>query len=478
MERRTGRALRLFTGFNAQGKSCRLRYMNHLRPNLKRQRFTTAELHLVMQPQSFYGNKWALIANHFKGRTDNEVKNAWHTRRRQMERQRRKALEWEAAEQSGAGTASCGSDIVDGPACATSSLCAMRAVHSHGSQEVFCAEHLPGAPIDVPAADYRARGAMDVPVTCTGPVLPDESYVGPGNPPFSQWPDYPASDSCSPHLPANLLHLPSVPKTQSSSSLPIVHLCTPVPYYCHVATLERAASTGTEASGGLVIDGPTVSSWAARSFAGDPAANGAWRAESACSAAAEEKTWPPGGGRLENKRTTQSEPAPGASSPVPKPCALAPPRLVIPELDQHDASWPDSIYLSPIGALPALSPVVPSPPHSVDGFRPPNVLVGPQPQRGAESPGGLAPWTSAHFASSETGWRPPAGDGLGGLLTSHGMVPLAPLQESAVLGGALGTYPEWLVAAPTGSLSYWTVQPMKPDTRTKMVANLRRSRSV
>ncbi|GAQ85559.1 transcription factor [Klebsormidium nitens] len=491
--------VKMVYGLQRSGKSCRLRYMNHLRPHLKKERFTGAELRLVMQLQGRYGNKWALIANHFKGRTDNEVKNAWHTRRRQMERERRKALKWQAAEQSGACTASCGSDVIDGRGCAASSLCGMGAVHSHGSQELFCSEQLPGRPFDPPAAAYGAHLGMDVPVTHPSLVLPDESYPGPWNQPLSQWPDYPASESCSPQAypPVTFtgpLQLAPIPKTQSSGSLSTVHSCTPVLYGCHVATLERAASTVTDASVGLVIEGPSVSSLAARSFVGDGGENGARPAESVCSAAAKEDTWPFEAARLATPFL--AEPATGASSPGTKLRIPAPPRLVIPdaEPDRYDASWADNIYLSPIGPFPNLSPVLPLQSRSPFDFGPPNGSVGsyrsrspfdlappiasvgpyrsrspfdvgphsapvgqyrPHPQARGQLPGGSAPWTSAQFSSCETGWRATWGEELDALLTSR-HAELA-LEELGLLKGTLAGYSEWPAIAPTGSSSDWTV---------------------
>ncbi|KAJ0248792.1 SANT/Myb domain-containing protein, partial [Hirschfeldia incana] len=66
-------------GLKRCGKSCRLRWTNYLKPDVKRGEFSSEEEQIIIMLHASRGNKWSDIARHLPRRTDNEVKNYWNT---------------------------------------------------------------------------------------------------------------------------------------------------------------------------------------------------------------------------------------------------------------------------------------------------------------------------------------------------------------------------------------------------------------
>ncbi|XP_059434390.1 transcription factor MYB4-like [Corylus avellana] len=86
------KTIALEAGLNRCGKSCRLRWLNYLRPNIKRGNISDAEEDLILRLHKLLGNRWSLIAGRLPGRTDNEIKNYWNSHLRKKINQKEKVV--------------------------------------------------------------------------------------------------------------------------------------------------------------------------------------------------------------------------------------------------------------------------------------------------------------------------------------------------------------------------------------------------
>ncbi|KAJ8491697.1 hypothetical protein OPV22_013418 [Ensete ventricosum] len=99
-------------GLKRCGKSCRLRWLNYLRPDIKHGGFTKEEDDIICGLYNSIGSRWSVIASQLPGRTDNDVKNYWNTKLKKR-RMMAMAMAMAAAQVSSSNTTTSVGTIVD-----------------------------------------------------------------------------------------------------------------------------------------------------------------------------------------------------------------------------------------------------------------------------------------------------------------------------------------------------------------------------
>ncbi|WCJ21045.1 MYB-like transcription factor EOBI [Euphorbia peplus] len=132
-------------GLKRTGKSCRLRWLNYLRPDVRRGNITPEEQLVIMDLHAKWGNRWSKIAKQLPGRTDNEIKNYWRTRIQ-------KHIKQAEAFSSGSGSGGqCSSEMNNENGISSSSssqVSAMMDTYSPPNYSLINPNNIPQAPFD------------------------------------------------------------------------------------------------------------------------------------------------------------------------------------------------------------------------------------------------------------------------------------------------------------------------------------------
>ncbi|CAK8538597.1 unnamed protein product [Lathyrus sativus] len=85
-------SVRKKTTLARDGKSCRLRWLNHLKPTLKKCSLSEEEGRKLIYLYNELGPKWTQMLSQFHGRTDNELKNFINSKKRSLKNSRKQLV--------------------------------------------------------------------------------------------------------------------------------------------------------------------------------------------------------------------------------------------------------------------------------------------------------------------------------------------------------------------------------------------------
>ncbi|KAF0931142.1 hypothetical protein E2562_002499 [Oryza meyeriana var. granulata] len=123
-------------GLKRCGKSCRLRWLNYLRPNIKHGDFTEEEEHIICSLYISIGSRWSIIAAQLPGRTDNDIKNYWNTKLKKKLLGKRAPSRRARANQEPCGLAGGGAAICSGGINGGSGTAAAQALSSSALERI------------------------------------------------------------------------------------------------------------------------------------------------------------------------------------------------------------------------------------------------------------------------------------------------------------------------------------------------------